>query len=127
MPLPTWLGGRRPPRWLRIISAAIAVLFAVGLSNAHALTDVFGGSLSCSFMLLNAIASKGLYDGRFSAWTRKHPIANGSLIFLVLGGCLLLLLSDHIAAWLAAVIVVPPSATFAVWVTYRDHCCSVDR
>ena len=127
MPRPTWLGGSRPPRWLRIISAAIAVLFAVGLSNAHALTDVFGGALACSLMLLTAIAPKGLYDGRFSAWTRKHPIANGSLIFLVLGGCLLMLLSDYIAAWLAAVIVVPPSATFAAWITYREHTPAVGR
>jgi hypothetical protein len=122
MKLPTWSwGASRPPRWFRITSAAIAVLFAAGLMNADELTDVLWGVLACLIMLLNAIAPKGLYDGRFNAWTQKHPIASGSLIFLVLGGSALSLLSDYVDKWLAAVIVLPLSAAFAAWITHRDR------
>lgn len=121
MKLPTRLWFGRPPRWFRITSAAMAVLFAVGLRNAHELIDVFWGVLACSLLLVNAIAPRGLYDGRFNAWTRKHPIVSGGLFFLILGGSALAVLSDYVDMWLAAVIVLPLSAAFAVWATYRDR------
>lgn len=119
MKLPTRLWGGRPPRWFRIISAALAVLFAVELINAHRLIDVFWGALACSLMLMNAIAPKGLYDGRFDAWTRKHPMASAVLLFIVLGGIALAVLSDYVQLWLAAVIVLPLSAAVAPWAAYR--------
>lgn len=113
--------GGSPPRWFRIVSAAMAVLFALGLMNAHELTDILWSGLACSFMLLNAIAPRRLYDGTFNAWMGNHPIVNGSLIFLFLGGMLALLLSDYVAGWLAAVIAVPLAAAFAAWVAYRER------
>ncbi|NIK58209.1 hypothetical protein [Kribbella shirazensis] len=119
-----WFGGGRPPRWFRLASAAIAVLFAVGLMNARELTDVFRGILGCSLMLLTAIAPKGLYDGRFKAWTPRHRILSGALVFLVLGGIFLFMLSDYIAPWLAAVCAFPLSAAFAAWSTYRERAAS---
>jgi hypothetical protein len=121
MKLPTRLWDGRPARWFRITSAGIAVLFAVGLTNADRLIDVFWGVLACSLMLVNAIAPKGLYDGRFTAWTRKHPIVSGGLFFLILGGSALALMSDYVDTWLAAVIVLPVTAAFAAWVTYRER------
>ena len=119
MKLPTRLWNGRPPRWFRITSAGIAVLFAVGLTNAHELIAIIWGVLACSLMLVNAIAPKGLYDGRFSAWTQQHPIMSGVLGFLVLGGSSLALLSDYVDSWLAAVVALPLSAAFAAWNTYR--------
>jgi hypothetical protein len=121
MKLPVRLWGGRPPRWFRITSAGIAVLFAVGLIHAHELIDVIWGVLACSLMLVNAIAPKGLYDGRFNAWTQKHPIVAGGLLFLILSGSALALLSDYIDSWLAAVIVLPMSAAFVAWITYRER------
>ncbi|MEV0804704.1 hypothetical protein AB0I34_43935 [Kribbella sp. NPDC050281] len=121
MKLPTRLWDSRPPRWFRITSVGLAVLFAVGLRNAHGLIDVFWGVLACSLLLVNAVAPKGLYDGRFNAWTQKHPIVSGGLVFLVLGGSALAVLSDYVDSWLAAVIVLPLSAAFVAWITYRER------
>ena len=121
MKLPTWSLVSRPPRWFRIISATAAVLSAVRLFYAHELADVFWGVVVCALLLLNAIAPKGLYDGRFDAWTQKHPIVSGSLTFLILGGGFVFLLSDYVAKWLAAVIVLPLSAAFVAWMSYRER------
>ncbi|WP_157630691.1 hypothetical protein [Kribbella catacumbae] len=88
--------------------------------NARELTDVIWCVLACSLMVLNAIVPKGLHDGRFTAWTQKHPIVTGGLIFLIMGSGLVFLLSDHVAKWLAAVIALPLSAAFVAWMTaYR--------
>jgi TRAP-type C4-dicarboxylate transport system permease large subunit len=122
MKLPTWSSGAsRPPRWFRIISATIAGVSAVRLFYAQELADVFWGVVVCALMLLNAIAPKGQYDGRFNAWTQRHPIVSGGLTFLVLGGGLVFLLSDYVAGWLAAVIVLPLSAAFVAWMSYRER------
>jgi hypothetical protein len=117
LPARRWDG--RPPRWFRLTSAVIAVLFAVGLKDARELVDVIWGVLACSLMLVNAIAPRGLYDGRFNAWTEKHPFVGGGLVFIVLGGSAVALMSDFIDSWLAAVIVLPMSAVFTAWITYR--------
>jgi hypothetical protein len=127
MKWPARLWDARPPRWFRVISAGFAVLFAVGLTDADELVDVIWGILACSLMLVNAIAPKGLYDGRFNAWTQKHPFVSGGLAFTVLGGSALALLSDFIDSWLAAVIVLPMSAAFTAWITHRQRVLDPDR
>jgi hypothetical protein len=119
LPARWWEG--RPPRWFRLTSAVFAVLFAVGLKDAPELVDVIWGVLACSLMLVNAIAPRGLYDGRFNDWTQKHPLVGGGLAFIVLGGSALALMSDFIDSRLAAVIVLPVSAAFTAWMTCRQR------
>ena len=68
---------------------------------------------------LGAVAPRGLYDGRFTAWLRAHPVVNAGLTFLLLATALYLGLSSFLPDWLGGVIALPPAAGLAAWVVYR--------
>ena len=115
------LGGK-PPRWMRIGAAAVAAVFCLQLLfGEHGPHDVVWTVVECTLMMLIAIAPRGLYDGRADAWERNHPIASGTLMFVVLSGLLMWCLADYVAWWLAAAIALPGAAVLATWITYRHH------
>jgi hypothetical protein len=109
----------RPPRWRRVAAGAFAVSFALRLITAHNLNDVLWALFVCGGLGLSAVAPRGLYDGRFEAWLRAHPVVNAGLTFLLLGTALYLVLSSFLADWLSGVIALPLAAGFAAWVVYR--------
>jgi hypothetical protein len=111
-------GASRPPRWLRIVFGAGAVITALGLITADEPSDVVVAVGVCGSLGLHAVAPRGLYDGRFDAWLRAHPVVNAGLTFLLLETALYLVLSIFLADWLGVVIALPLAAG-AAWSVYR--------
>jgi hypothetical protein len=109
----------RPPRWRRIAAGAFAVSFALRLITAHNFNDVLWTVYVCGVLGLGAVAPRGLYDGRFTAWLRAHPVVNAGLTFLLLGTALYLGLSSFLPDWLGVVIALPLAAGAAAWTAYR--------
>jgi uncharacterized membrane protein YbhN (UPF0104 family) len=111
----------RPPRWFRVVAAVTAVVFPLQLISEHSLNDTLWAVVIFAIMALNAIAPRGLYDGRFNAWMQDHPLVNGGFVFLILGAGLFSILSDYFATWLCAAIAIPVAAGFAVFMVYRSR------
>jgi hypothetical protein len=109
----------RPPRWRRIVAGAFAVSCALRLITAHNLHDVLWTVYVCGVLGLGAVAPRGLYDGRFEAWLRAHPVVNAGLTFLLFGAPLYWILSSFLADWLGVVIALPLAAGAAAWAVYR--------
>jgi hypothetical protein len=109
----------RPPRWFRVVAGVVAVFFALELITAHNFNDVLWAVFVCGGLGLNAVAPRGLYDGRFEAWLRAHPVVNAGLTFLLLATALYLGLSSFLPDWLGVVIALPLAAGLAAWVVYR--------
>jgi hypothetical protein len=109
----------RPPRWRRVVAGVFAMIFALGLITAHNLNDVLWAVFVCGVLGLGAVAPRGLYDGRFTAWLRAHPVVNAGPTFLLLGTVLYLVLSGFLPDWLGVVIALPLAAGLAAWAVYR--------
>ncbi|TCM48949.1 hypothetical protein [Kribbella sp. VKM Ac-2568] len=109
----------RPPRWVRIVLGAVAVIWALGLITADEPSDVVFRVFFCGSLGLQAVAPRGLYDGRFNAWLRAHPVVNAGLTILLLGTALYVGLSIFLADWLGVVIALPLAAGAAAWAAYR--------
>jgi hypothetical protein len=109
----------RPPRWRRVVSGVAAVIFALELITVDEPSDVVVAVGVCGVLGLDAVAPRGLYDGRFTAWLRAHPLVNAGLTFLLLGTVLYLVLSIFLTDWLGVVIALPLAAGAAAWAVYR--------
>jgi hypothetical protein len=108
----------RPPRWARIVFGTGAVIFALELITADEPSDVVFRVFFCGSLGLQAVAPRGLYDGRFDAWLRAHPVVNAGLTFLLLETALYVVLSIFLTDWLGVVIALPLAAG-AAWAVYR--------
>jgi hypothetical protein len=101
---------KRPPRWLRIVAAAVTALYGVLLIPDHSPQDVLKTAVLAPLFLLVAIAPHGLFDGRFNAWTRRHLILTSGIMFVVFGTYCLSGLATLLDWWLAVAITLPVTA-----------------
>ncbi|MEU0091283.1 hypothetical protein [Kribbella sp. NPDC006257] len=112
---------RRPPRWLRIVAAVVAVVYCALLIPDHELQDVLETAVLAPFFLLFAISPQGLFDGRSAAWIARHPILFGGVMFVFLGTMCLSGLAE-IFDWGPAVAIMLPVTAVAVAVaTFFDR------
>jgi hypothetical protein len=109
---------KRPPRWLRIIAAVVAVVYGFQLIFDHSLANVISTAVLCPLFLTFAIAPRGLFDGRFDVWTRRHRVTAGSLVFVFLGALGMSALADTIGWWPALGITVPVAGVLAWFGAY---------
>jgi uncharacterized protein YhhL (DUF1145 family) len=112
----------RPDRLVRLMFLVFALIAASGLvTDSPRPLDTVKTVMLCGFMLFFAIAPRAIYDGRLSAWERKHPVQAAVLIFLF--GCLLTFnaLTYFLSPLTSAMIATGFSAAFALWVSWRDR------
>jgi hypothetical protein len=103
---------KRPPPWLRIVAAAVTVVYCLLLIPDHALQDLLHTAVLAPLFLLFAIAPHGLFDGRFDAWTRRHLIATSGVLFVFFSALCLSGLAELVDWGLAVVITLPVTAIF---------------
>jgi hypothetical protein len=112
---------RRPPRWLRIVAAVVAVVYCALLIPDHELQDVLKTAVLVPFFLLSAMAPQGLFDGRSAAWIARHPILSSGVMFVLFGTMCLSGLAE-ILDWVPAVAITLPVTAVAVAVaTFFDR------
>ena len=73
---------KRPPGWLRIVAAVVTVVYCVLLIPDHDLAHLLSTAAFAPLFLVVAIAPQGLFDGRFAAWTQRHPAASIGLVII---------------------------------------------
>jgi hypothetical protein len=116
-----WRRMERPPWWFRIMSLVFAVLLAGQLIGHHRPLDVVQGVLLCGLMLMNAIAPRGMYDGRFETWASTHRLLSSSLVFVFLGLLLLVTLRDFFNIWTSMIISVAVAGVATVFGVWRSQ------
>jgi hypothetical protein len=109
---------KRPPRWLRIVAGVATVLYSVQLIPNHEPQDVLKVAALAPLFLLFAIAPPGLFDGRFEAWTRRHPLARSAFTFVFFGALCLSGLAELLDWGPALAITLPLSAIVVAVVAY---------
>ncbi|QNE19445.1 hypothetical protein F1D05_17915 [Kribbella qitaiheensis] len=106
---------------MRVVAAVVTVVYCVLLIPDHELRDVVKTVGLAPLYLVFAIEPRGLFDGRSEAWTRRHPIATGVVLFVFLSALCSSGLSEVLDWGPALAITLPAMAVIVAVGTYFFH------
>jgi threonine/homoserine/homoserine lactone efflux protein len=90
---------KRPPAWLRIVSALALVLFGSQLLlNDQDMLSLLSGLVACALLLLGVIAPPYLYDGRWESWLERHRVVRIAIPVVLIGACIFFLVARSSAS-----------------------------
>jgi drug/metabolite transporter (DMT)-like permease len=103
---------------MRLVALAFVLVTLYGLPEAKNWHNYFWAAWSVLLFSLLAIAPRGLYDGRFERWSRRHEVLSGALVtvFMFVPG--FMLLTDHFSdrtSLLIAGLIAPGVAALSVY------------
>ena len=119
---------QRPDRSMRLLALALVLFTLYGLPDAEGWHDDLWAVWSVVFFSLLAIAPRGLYDGRFELWSRRHDALSLALVVVFAFVPGFLLLSEHFSdrtSLLIAVLMAPGPAALAFYSGRRHRRRSV--
>jgi hypothetical protein len=105
---------RKPPRWLRIVSAVVALIGLSGLSPEDSLRSNAETIFLAGVVGINAIAPRWLYESREPDWFKAHPVLSALAISAFLSVLLYFLLSEFVSDGLSVAIALPTAAVSTV-------------
>lgn len=118
-----WVGqSGRPARWMRVWAALMGLLFIVSLIFDHDdVGDYVTAVTLCGLMSVTVFAPRGLYDGRFAAWSRRHVVLSAALIVAGMAGCSFVVLSTVFGQRIGVLVGVPAGMAFGAFAAYLDR------